>query len=450
MRRSLRRVFERDTLGQAIFPLAVLTLLYFFDEFDTAAMGVLAPDIKKSFGLSDSDFVGLVAVNGVLVALLTVPLGYYADRLRRTRIVVASGIIAGVCSLLTGLAPSFGVLFAARFGNGLGLVANQPVHHSLLADYYTPEARPTVFANHANGLNVGALVAPAVAGGAAALVGWRAAFFVFFIPILITSLVATRLREPVRGATDHGPLDSQPSEVVIPGEVAVLGGNVVSDAEAAAAAGLTFRQSFKELWSIRPLRRVFLVATFMGGGLLPLAAYLPLFLEREYGLGPAPRGAIGSINAAFTIVGVIISAKRLPRWMEAGPGVPMRRIGMVIIGIAVAVVGIALSPWLAGSLLFGFAGYLIVGFFAAPVAVVLTNITPPHLRSLGFSLLAIFLVAGLLGFYATGMGAISDTFGIRWGIATVGPWFVASGLVALTAGKVFDEHHRAEAGTTVP
>ena len=94
MRRAFRRLFERDTLGQAIFPLAVLTLLYFFDEFDTAAMGVLAPDIKKSFGLSDSDFVGLVAVNGVLVAVLTVPLGYYADRIRRTRIVVASGIVA--------------------------------------------------------------------------------------------------------------------------------------------------------------------------------------------------------------------------------------------------------------------------------------------------------------------------------------------------------------------
>ena len=117
----LRRLFERDTLGQAIFPLVVLTLLYFFDEFDTAAMGVLAPDIKRSFDLSDSSYVGLVAVNVVLVALLTVPLGYYADRLRRTRIVVASGIVAGTCSLLTGLAPSFGVLFVARFGNGLGL-----------------------------------------------------------------------------------------------------------------------------------------------------------------------------------------------------------------------------------------------------------------------------------------------------------------------------------------
>ena len=331
--RGLRRIFERDTLGQAIFPLAVLTLLYFFDEFDTAAMGVLAPDIKRSFALSDQSFVGLVAVNGVLVALLTVPLGYYADRIKRTRIVVWSGLVAGICSLATGLSPSFGVLFAARFGNGLGLVANLPVHNSLLADYYTPAARPTVFANHTNGMNVGALVAPAVAGGAAAAFGWRAAFFVFFVPVLITSLVATRLEEPERGgADDEALVDLGVIGVEVPLE------ELADDAERAEPEdSMTFRESFKELWAIRPLRRIFIAAIFMGGGLLPLAAYLPLFLEREYGLGPLPRGVLGSSNAAFTIVGVLFSASRMPHWIERGLGVAIQRIGVVVIGIGAAV-----------------------------------------------------------------------------------------------------------------
>jgi predicted MFS family arabinose efflux permease len=422
----LRRLFERDTLGQAIFPLAVLTLLYFFDEFDTAAMGVLAPDIKHSFHLSDSTYVGLVAVNVVMVALLTVPVGYYADRLRRTRIVVASGIIAGTCSLLTGLAPSFGVLFLARFGNGLGLVANQPVHNSLLADYYTPEAHPTVFANHQNGMNVGALLAPAIAGGAAALVGWRLAFLVFFVPILLTSVFALRLREPVRGASEAPATD--------------MGAGAEDDDRpfVPRLAPGTFRESFRELWAIPSLRRIFLVAVLMGGGLLPLAAYLPLLLERVYGLGPGLRGALGSANAAFTIVGVLFAARWMPRWLEQGVGVPMRKIGYVIVGIGLSVLGSAASPWLAGTIAASFVGYTIVGFFAAPVAVVLTHITPAHLRSLGFGLLAIFLVLGLLAFYATGMGAVSDHFGIRWGLITVVPWFTASGLVAVSAANLVD------------
>jgi hypothetical protein len=48
----------------------VLTALYFFDEFDTAAFATLAPDIKRSFDLTDEKFIGLVIVNVSLIVLL--------------------------------------------------------------------------------------------------------------------------------------------------------------------------------------------------------------------------------------------------------------------------------------------------------------------------------------------------------------------------------------------
>ena len=130
-----------------IFPLAVLTALYFFDEFDTAAFATLAPDIKRSFDLTDEKFIGLVIVNVAFVVLLAVPVGYLADRVSRVRLVVLSGILAGTFSLTTGLAVSIGFLIVSRFGNGVGLLANSPIHNSLLSDYYTPNTRPSVFAN---------------------------------------------------------------------------------------------------------------------------------------------------------------------------------------------------------------------------------------------------------------------------------------------------------------
>ena len=99
----LRRRFERDTGGVAIFALVVLCLLYFFDEFDTAAFGVLAPDIERSFHLTDQKFVGLIVLNVGLLVLLAVPVGYLADRVRRTPLVVLSGILAGVFSFATGI-----------------------------------------------------------------------------------------------------------------------------------------------------------------------------------------------------------------------------------------------------------------------------------------------------------------------------------------------------------
>src|SRR5581483_21659 len=198
----LRNKFLRDTKGEIIFPLAVLTALYFFDEFDTAAFGTLAPDIQRSFHLTDDKFLGLIIINVSVLVFLAVPVGYLADRVSRTKLVVLSGILAGGFSLLTGLSGSIAFLTFARFGNGLGVLGNLPIHNSLISDYYTPEARPTAFANHTNAAYVGAIVGPAVAGLAGAALGWRAAFFVLFVPILIVTFIATRLHEPVRGGTD--------------------------------------------------------------------------------------------------------------------------------------------------------------------------------------------------------------------------------------------------------
>ena len=160
----LRRRFEADAKGEAIFPLVVLSALFFFDEFDTSAFGTLAPEIQKSFHLSDERFIALIIVNVSVTALLAVPLGYYADRISRTKIVVVSGMLAGTFSLFTGLSVGVAALTLARFGNGLGLLANGPIHNSLLADYYTPDARPTVFANHQNAVYVAAVLGPAFAG----------------------------------------------------------------------------------------------------------------------------------------------------------------------------------------------------------------------------------------------------------------------------------------------
>ena len=51
--RAAERPGEPRHGGVATFRLLMLSLLYFFDEFDTAAFGVLAPDIQKAFNLSD-------------------------------------------------------------------------------------------------------------------------------------------------------------------------------------------------------------------------------------------------------------------------------------------------------------------------------------------------------------------------------------------------------------
>lgn len=411
----LRRKFEADTKGEAIFPLAVLSALYFFDEFDTAAFGTLAPEIQKSFGLSDNEFIRLIIVNVTVTVLLAVPLGYWADRISRKKLVVASGILAGSFSLMTGvvgLGTSVGLLTFARFGNGLGLLANGPVHNSMLSDYYTPDARPTVFANHSNAVYVAAFIAPAFAGLIGSLIGWQAAFFILFIPIGIATAITTRLQDPVRGATDPG--GAAVAEFMKPPK---------------------FREAFRTLWRIKTLKRSFIGAIFIGAGLIPLVAYLSLFFERVYHLDPLARGIIGSITAAFTYVGVQQGGKATPKWFGNGMGVPMQRVGQLLALVGVGLVFVAAVPWLAGAVLFSLGANYTLGYFFAPLAAIQALVSPARERTLAFSLAAIFLVVGVVIFGALGLATIADDHGLRWGIAALAPWWVVGGLIAASAGK---------------
>ncbi len=408
----LRRKFESDTKGQLIFPLVVLSALYFFDEFDTSAFGTLAPEIRHAFHLSVDDFTKLIIINVSVTVLLAVPVGYLGDRVNRTRLVVYSGIVAGIFSFGTGIAGTVALLTFARFGNGVGLLANVPVHNSLLADYYTPDARPTVYANHANAVQVAAVIAPAVAGLIAWQFGWRAAFFLLFIPVLIVTIIATRLDEPVRGATDVG--GGELREFALPPK---------------------FWEAAKVLWGVKTLRRSFVAAVFIGAGIIPLVGYIALYFEKVYHLSVMERGALGSVSAVFAYLGIQEGGKRTAGWFAQGMGVPVKRIGIVLAAIGGGVALFAASPWLPLSLAFAMATNYIIGMFSAPLAAIQALVSPARERSLAFSFGAIFLVLGVVVFYGLGLAKIADAHGLRWGVGVLAPWFFVGGMVAYSAHK---------------
>ena len=79
--RTPRRYFSELSGGAALFPIIVLFGLNAVDELDRAAFGVLVPDIRDSFHLSDQGILTLIALTLLGGLLLEIPLAYYADRL---------------------------------------------------------------------------------------------------------------------------------------------------------------------------------------------------------------------------------------------------------------------------------------------------------------------------------------------------------------------------------
>ncbi len=313
----LRRRFESYTDGDDSFPLFALFLIFFVDEFDTAAFNVLAPDIRKAFDLTSEAFGVLVVANLSIVLLAAIPLGYYGDRLPRRNLVLVGAVLAGLFSFATGVAPVLALLVVFRLGNGLGRLVNDSIHNSLLADYYKPNVRAQVFGIHRNAVNFGTIAGAALTGSVAALFGWRAAFVALIVPLLAVAVLARKLHDPVRGATDDP-------------ESALL---------AQSEAPVPFAEARRILFAVKTLKRQYAAWLFIGAGVIPLAFLLPQFLDEVFHLGPFARGLIGAGNAAATFLGLQWSSKRTAGWMAQGMGEPVKRAGLSLglVGVGIAV-----------------------------------------------------------------------------------------------------------------
>ena len=86
--RKPRRFFEEMSGGEALLPLIVLVGLNCVNNLDQTAFGILGPDIRDAFHLSNQGFLTLVALTQLGGLLLAVPLAYYSDRLPRVAIAV--------------------------------------------------------------------------------------------------------------------------------------------------------------------------------------------------------------------------------------------------------------------------------------------------------------------------------------------------------------------------
>src|SRR4051812_29515733 len=409
---------RRLTGGLPTFPLVILTLLFFFDEWDTAAFNVLAPNIQNAFHLTDRAFGLLVISNLSVVLLLAAPLGYFGDRLPRVWFVTVGAVLAGVFSLLTGVAGTLLVLVVVRLGNGIGRLVNDPIHSSLLSDYYLPEDRPAIYGIHRNAERAALVFGPAVAGLVAWKWGWQAAFMVLIVPILVMAVISLRLREPIRGQTD----DPDSAET------------------AAKEEPVPFAEARRMLFAVPTLRRQFSGFFFVGAGLIPLAFYVPIYLERVFHVDERGRGFVVALNGAASFAGVLLSARLTPRWSQRDLGEPMKWAGLSLVGVGVGIAILCALPNLPAVIVVGAVTSFVGGIFTPPFVATLAHVSPARVRSLSFAWAALFLLAGVwVLFLVLPVSAIADDHGIRWGFAATAPYWVIGGIVLATAKRFVAE-----------
>ncbi|MFA7603780.1 MAG: MFS transporter [Novosphingobium sp.] len=203
--------------GYSYYVLGVLMLVYALNFIDRQLITILAPDLKRDLGISDSDFGFLYGTAfGVFYAVFGIPLGKLADHWSRVRLLAIGLALWSAMTALSGFARNFAQLGAARIGVGVGEATASPCAYSLISDWFPPRRRALALAVYSAGLYVGGGISLAFGSRIAAdwnayfaggtpplgLAGWQVAFLAVGAPGLLLALLVMTLREPPRGRFD--------------------------------------------------------------------------------------------------------------------------------------------------------------------------------------------------------------------------------------------------------
>ncbi len=176
---------DAQSEGTALQPgLAVLLAMAGFGVMGGGLLAPALPSLLEPFGVTEAA-VGLVLGIYTLSAAISLPFtGLFIDSLGRRTMAIAFLLVDGIFGLLCVLAPTFAVLLALRFVQGIGIAGLIPVAMTVVADWYAGETRLRIMGLLSGTISLSAVVIPLV-GGFLAGVSWQYPFMVYGFSLLL-------------------------------------------------------------------------------------------------------------------------------------------------------------------------------------------------------------------------------------------------------------------------
>jgi MFS transporter, putative metabolite:H+ symporter len=312
----------------------------FFDAYDSLVISVALTVVFTSLHISFVNaglLIGAAYIGQFVGAIL---FGYLGERLGRKPAFVLALALFGLLSLVTAVTWDFQSLLIARIVQGVGLGAEVPLAAALFNEYIRGKNRGTVGMLYQSLFFWGLFLAPLVGLGLISTLGpdlgWRAAFVVGAIPLLVAIVAHFRLPESARWLAEHGRA-AEADRIVSGIEAEAKARNVRLDAPEARYRADVQPTRFGELFSRQYRGRTFMNWTLWFASYFLQAGYtvwLPTLYVQIGGLPPDRALALTLVSSATAVVSAYLAAYAMDH---------LGRRPLFLFGYAVAMFGAAVG-----------------------------------------------------------------------------------------------------------
>jgi MFS family permease len=409
----IRRLARLPGAGYALGVLTFINLLNYLDRYIVA--GVL-PRIEDALHIEHAQ-AGLLQSVFIIVYMLVAPVGgYVGDRYPRRWVLGVSILIWSVATLGAGLAGTFLALLFTRAIVGVGEAGYGTVAPGLIGDFYPLTERTRALAVFYVAIPVGSAMGFALGGWIGNTWSWHAAFFVGGLPGILAALLALRMKEPQRGATEEGGAPTEKTPFLV---------------------GLRQLRHNSFYWvSVAGLT----LMTFSIGG---LSVFMPTFLEKERGVPGAQAslyfGAIAAISGLLgTLIGGVLG-DRAEKKSRTG-GLWVSGVGMFLAAPFMVVTARATSiPIIFAA---AFMAMLLVFLNNGPLNAAIVSAVPPLFRSfaVGLSVLCYHLLGDAIS--PPIIGWLGDKMSLGMAIALNAIPVLLGGLLLMIGARLLPASER--------
>lgn len=324
-------------------------------SIDVNGVGTILPAIQQTFDLQSDQLGWVINASTLAFAAVLIPVGRVVPRFGPRRLLLVGVTGFGLMSLICGIAPSFGVLVAARAGQGVASALCFTTSLAVVDVVFDQRRRAAAIGVWGSVSGLGGAIGPLVGGAVTTWWSWRGFFFVN-VPLCLVAVPVIAALTPA-DSRRRGPSVPWPRLVALSGSfVCLIGGlqygaatswtspatlvQFGAGAALLAALGVERRKGSSTLLPAvtgSPLFRPASVVAFCstwGFGVTVLA--MGIYLQDDLGLSALDAGlAFTSFSVTFAIAGAVSGRLVRGQGVVATMGLAM---GVAAVGLGAQVV----------------------------------------------------------------------------------------------------------------